>query len=102
GLGMPNVNPFVINRADKLGLGQLYRLRGRVGGGAHRAYAYLFYARKARLRKPRASDYRRSSRRLNWVQDSRSRSGIWRSAAPVTCSVLNRAGSWQPWGSTCT
>src|SRR5207237_4556995 len=40
---------IVINQADKLGLGQLYQLRGRVGRGAHRAYAYLFYDRKARL-----------------------------------------------------
>jgi len=49
GLDIPNVNTIVINQADKLGLGQLYQLRGRVGRGAHRAYAYLFYDRKARL-----------------------------------------------------
>ena len=49
GLDIPNVNAIVINQADKLGLGQLYQLRGRVGRGAHRAYAYLFYDRKARL-----------------------------------------------------
>jgi transcription-repair coupling factor (superfamily II helicase) len=49
GLDIPNVNTIVINQADKLGLGQLYQLRGRVGRGAHRAYAYLFYDRKTRL-----------------------------------------------------
>jgi transcription-repair coupling factor (superfamily II helicase) len=49
GLDIPNVNTIVINQADRLGLGQLYQLRGRVGRGAHRAYAYLFYDRKARL-----------------------------------------------------
>ena len=49
GLDIPNVNTIVINQADKLGLAQLYQLRGRVGRGAHRAYAYLFYDRKARL-----------------------------------------------------
>ena len=49
GLDIPNVNTIIINQADKLGLGQLYQLRGRVGRGAHRAYAYLFYDRKARL-----------------------------------------------------
>jgi transcription-repair coupling factor (superfamily II helicase) len=49
GLDIPNVNTIIINQADKLGLGQMYQLRGRVGRGAHRAYAYLFYDRKARL-----------------------------------------------------
>jgi len=49
GLDIPNVNTIIINQADKLGLGQLYQLRGRVGRGAHRAYAYLFYDRRARL-----------------------------------------------------
>jgi transcription-repair coupling factor (superfamily II helicase) len=52
GLDIPNVNTIIINQADKLGLGQLYQLRGRVGRGAHRAYAYLFYDRKARLTDP--------------------------------------------------
>ncbi len=49
GLDIPNVNTIIINQADKLGLGQLYQLRGRVGRGAHRAYAYLLYDRRARL-----------------------------------------------------
>jgi transcription-repair coupling factor (superfamily II helicase) len=41
GLDMPNVNTIFINRADTLGLAQLYQLRGRVGRSKHRAYAYL-------------------------------------------------------------
>jgi transcription-repair coupling factor (superfamily II helicase) len=49
GLDIPNVNTIIMNQADKLGLGQLYQLRGRVGRGAHRAYAYLLYDRKGRL-----------------------------------------------------
>jgi transcription-repair coupling factor (superfamily II helicase) len=49
GLDIPNVNTIVINQADKLGLGQLYQLRGRVGRGAHRAYAYLVYDKRGRL-----------------------------------------------------
>ena len=49
GLDIPNVNTIVIHQADKLGLAQLYQLRGRVGRGASLAYAYLVYDRKARL-----------------------------------------------------
>jgi len=49
GLDIPNVNTIIVNQADKLGLSQLYQLRGRVGRGAHRAYAYLMYDRKDRL-----------------------------------------------------
>ncbi|MEE9554927.1 MAG: transcription-repair coupling factor, partial [candidate division Zixibacteria bacterium] len=41
GLDMQSVNTIIINRADKLGLAQLYQLRGRVGRSARRAFAYL-------------------------------------------------------------
>jgi len=41
GIDMPSVNTLVVDRADTLGLAQLYQLRGRVGRSAHRAYAYL-------------------------------------------------------------
>jgi transcription-repair coupling factor (superfamily II helicase) len=41
GLDMPNVNTIIIDRADRLGLSQLYQLRGRVGRGAVQASAYL-------------------------------------------------------------
>lgn len=41
GLDIPNVNTLIINRADTLGLSQLYQLRGRVGRSARRAYSYL-------------------------------------------------------------
>ncbi|MFC1917870.1 transcription-repair coupling factor [Chloroflexota bacterium] len=43
GLDMPNVNTLIINQADKMGLAQLYQLRGRVGRGANLAYAYFLY-----------------------------------------------------------
>lgn len=41
GIDMPNVNTILINRADALGLAQLYQIRGRVGRSKRRAYAYL-------------------------------------------------------------
>src|SRR4030042_3326400 len=41
GLDFPSANTIIINRADKLGLAQMYQLRGRVGRSKERAYAYL-------------------------------------------------------------
>jgi transcription-repair coupling factor (superfamily II helicase) len=41
GLDMPAVNTLIVHRADRFGLGQLYQLRGRVGRGKQRGYAYL-------------------------------------------------------------
>jgi transcription-repair coupling factor (superfamily II helicase) len=43
GLDIPNVNTIVINEADKLGLAQLYQLRGRVGRSNVQAYAYCLF-----------------------------------------------------------
>jgi transcription-repair coupling factor (superfamily II helicase) len=43
GLDIPNVNTLVVDRADMLGLSQLYQLRGRVGRRGQRAYAYLLF-----------------------------------------------------------
>lgn len=41
GIDIPTANTIIINRADRLGLAQLYQLRGRVGRSHHGAYAYL-------------------------------------------------------------
>lgn len=43
GLDMPSVNTILIDRADRMGLAQLYQLRGRVGRSSVKAYAYLLY-----------------------------------------------------------
>jgi transcription-repair coupling factor (superfamily II helicase) len=43
GLDIPNANTIVIDDAHRLGLAQLYQLRGRVGRAGQRAYAYMMY-----------------------------------------------------------
>ena len=49
GLDMPAVNTLLIYRADMFGLGQLYQLRGRVGRGKQRGYAYLTWPSQNKL-----------------------------------------------------
>ncbi|MFW6174493.1 MAG: transcription-repair coupling factor, partial [Chloroflexota bacterium] len=49
GLDLANVNTLIVNRADMFGLAQLYQLRGRVGRGTNRAYAYFLVPRGKQL-----------------------------------------------------
>jgi transcription-repair coupling factor (superfamily II helicase) len=44
GIDIANANTLIVDRADALGLSQLHQLRGRVGRGRERAYAYFLYA----------------------------------------------------------
>jgi transcription-repair coupling factor (superfamily II helicase) len=62
GLDLPRVNTILIDRADALGLAQLYQLRGRVGRSRHRAYAYLLIPGEQALTPD-------ATRRLEAIQD---------------------------------
>jgi transcription-repair coupling factor (superfamily II helicase) len=44
GLDIPNANTLIVDRAENFGLSQLHQIRGRVGRGRERGYAYFFYA----------------------------------------------------------
>ncbi len=49
GIDIPSVNTMIVDRADQFGMSQLYQLRGRIGRGRDRAYAYLLLPRGERI-----------------------------------------------------
>jgi len=49
GLDIPSANTIIINEVDRLGLAQIYQLRGRVGRAKEKAYAYLLLSEGSRL-----------------------------------------------------
>jgi len=62
GLDIPNANTIVVNDSHRLGLAQLYQLRGRVGRAGQRAYAYILYP-------PERSLTEKADKRLDVIQD---------------------------------
>jgi len=62
GIDMPRVNTLIVNEADRMGLAQLYQLRGRVGRSNRLAYAYFTYRQDKSLTEP-------ATKRLNAIRE---------------------------------
>jgi transcription-repair coupling factor (superfamily II helicase) len=50
GLDLPNVNTLIVDRAERLGLSQMYQLRGRVGRSSRQAYAYFLRGTQSKIK----------------------------------------------------
>ena len=87
GMDISNVNTLIVYDADRLGLAQLYQLRGRVGRSNRVAYAYFTYRRDKVLARTPKSACRRSRSLPIWAPALRSPCATLRSAAQGTSSA---------------
>ena len=103
GLDIPSANTLIVERADELGLAQLYQIRGRVGRSRERAYAYLLYPSAAALSEEAAqrlstlSDYTELG---SGLQDRDARPRDPRGGQPARARTS--PGTWRRWASSST
>jgi transcription-repair coupling factor (superfamily II helicase) len=83
GLDIPNANTLVVDDASRMGLSQLYQLRGRVGRSGQRAYAYFLRS----LPRRRTSVWTRWRISRTWARGLPWPSRTWRSEGPATSWV---------------
>jgi transcription-repair coupling factor (superfamily II helicase) len=92
GIDIPTANTIIIHNADRFGLAQIYQLRGRVGRGGHRAYAYLLVEEGKRLTPRRRSGWPSSSASRTWARATKWPPTTWRSAAPANLLGTSQSG----------
>ena len=103
GLDIPQANTLIVERADMLGLAQLYQIRGRVGRSDVTAYALPLLPGRVRADgRRRARGWPRSPITRSSAPASRSRCATSRSAAQAICSAESSRGTSPPSASSCT
>jgi transcription-repair coupling factor (superfamily II helicase) len=96
GIDMPNVNTIVVEDSDRLGLAQLYQLRGRVGRSNRLAYAYLTYRQDKVLNEvaeKRLKAIREFTEFGSGVQDRHARFADPRGRQPARCRAARASGN---------
>lgn len=68
GIDISNANTLIVERGDNFGLSQLHQLRGRVGRGRERGYAYFLYPRRSRSPRRPTSAWPRSPSTPRWAR----------------------------------
>ena len=102
GLDISNANTMIIHDADKLGLSQLYQLRGRVGRSNRMAYAFLLYRRDRLLREVAEKRLAAIGSLRILDLDSRLPCGIWKSGEQEICLEKHSTVIWRRSGMTST
>ena len=102
GIDIPNANTIIILDADRMGLSQLYQLRGRVGRSDTLAYAYLTYKPRRSLRKRPGNGWWPFGNLMNLVRVSSWPCGIWNFAVPETCWEKRSTATLKASDTSCT
>ena len=89
GLDIPQANTLIVERADQLGLSQLYQIRGRVGRSDVTAHAYLFYPDMSELTPEARARLATLADHTELGPASRSPCATSRFEAPATCSATS-------------
>lgn len=82
GLDQPNANTMLVYDADRMGLSQIYQMRGRVGRSEKIARAWFFYRKGKVLSEVAEKGWIPSVNLRNWAAASKWPCGIWKSGAP--------------------